>query len=461
LDRVGVVFDDEHLVAHAGLIAPATLAQHLGLRELFDTHVDLGPAAGRANVGHKAMTVVHSVLAGGDSIDDCDVLRAASTASVLGHSVLAPSTIGTFLRSFTWGHARQLDKVAGEVLARAWAAGAGPGDGPLTIDVGSSIVETYGLQKQGGSRFTYTHVRGYHPLFATMAATGDVVHARLRGGNSNTARGAASFLAETFARATAAGATGPVSLRADAGFYSRHVVEACQRANVRFSITVKLSRSMHALISEIPEEDWSPIPYFLDDGADVAECSYRAFGKGEQGIACRLIVRRTRPTPGSQLALLVDYAYHAFISDQTVPKVPLDVDHRRHAVVENAIRDLKYGVGLNHLPSGRFGANAAWLALNVIAHNMSRFSARIGGLDLTDITEAHHGPAAVTGTAEPTRAARKSFVATDTFRHHHLAMPGRVTRSGRQTTLHLPRDWPWDDQFNHMLSKLRSVKLAI
>jgi hypothetical protein len=164
LDRVGVVFDDEHLVAHAGLIAPATLAQHLGLGELFDTHVDLGSAAGRANVGHKAMTVVHSVLAGGDSIDDCDVLRAASTASVLAHSVLAPSTIGTFLRSFTWGHARQLDKVAGEVLARARAAGAGPGDGPLTIDVGSSIVGTYGLQKQGGSRFPYTHVRGYHPF---------------------------------------------------------------------------------------------------------------------------------------------------------------------------------------------------------------------------------------------------------------------------------------------------------
>jgi hypothetical protein len=182
-----------------------------------------------------------------------------------------------------------------------------------------------------------------------------VVHARLRDGNSNTARGAASFLAETLARARGADATGPLSLRADAGFYSRHVVEGCQRAN-------------------------------------------------------------------------------AFISDQIVPKEPLDVDHCRHAVVENAIRDLKYRVGLNHLPSGRFGANAAWLALNVIAHNMSRFSARIGGLDLTDVTEAHDGPAALSGTAEPTRAARKSFVATDTLRRHHLAMPGRITRSGRQAT---------------------------
>jgi hypothetical protein len=241
LDRVRVDFDDDRLVAHAGLLAPATLAQHLRLRDLFDTHIDLGDAAGRANVGHKAMTVIHSVLAGGDSIDDCDVLRAASTESVLGHAVLAPSTIGTFLRSFTWGHARQLDKVAGELLVRAWAAGAGPGPGPVTIDVDSSIVETYGLKKQGGSRFTYTHVRGYHPLLATMAATSDVIHSRLRGGNSHTARGAAGFLAETFARARTAGATGPLRLRADSGFYSRNVVDACRKANVRFSITVKLS----------------------------------------------------------------------------------------------------------------------------------------------------------------------------------------------------------------------------
>jgi hypothetical protein len=137
LDRVRVVFDDDHLVADAGLILPATLAQHLGLRELFETYVDLGDAPGHANVGHKAMTVVHAVLANADSIDDCDVLRAGSTGHVLGHGVLAPSTIGVFLRSFTWGHARQLDRVAGAVLARAWAVGAGPGDGAVTIDIDS------------------------------------------------------------------------------------------------------------------------------------------------------------------------------------------------------------------------------------------------------------------------------------------------------------------------------------
>ena len=170
-----MTFDDEHAVADAGLILPATLAQHLGLRALFDDHVDLGDAAGHANVGAKAMTLIHSALADGDSIDDADALRAGSSSAVLGHAVSAPSTLGTFLRSFTWGHARQLDKVSGLLLGRAFAAGAGPGDQPVTVDMDSSICETYGLAKQGGRKFTYNHVRGYHPLFAVIAGTGDVV----------------------------------------------------------------------------------------------------------------------------------------------------------------------------------------------------------------------------------------------------------------------------------------------
>src|SRR6266511_4365809 len=147
LDRLDVGFDDDHLVADAGLLLPATLAQHLGLKELFDANVDLGTAPGRANVGHKAMTIIGSLLAGG-------------TEAVLGHELRAPSTLGTFLRSFTFGHARQLDRVSRELLHRAFAAGAGPGAEPVTLDVDSTICETYGLAKQGGSRFTYTHVRG-------------------------------------------------------------------------------------------------------------------------------------------------------------------------------------------------------------------------------------------------------------------------------------------------------------
>jgi hypothetical protein len=156
LDRLHVAFDDERLVAHAGLLLPASLAQHLGVRELIDALVDLGEAPGRANPGEKAMTVISSVLAGGDCIDDVDALRSGGCAAILGHRVAAPSTVGTFLRGFRWGHVRQLDAVSREVLARAWKAGAGPGSAPLTVDIDSTICETYGLLKQGGAWFTYT-----------------------------------------------------------------------------------------------------------------------------------------------------------------------------------------------------------------------------------------------------------------------------------------------------------------
>lgn len=432
LDRLAVTFDDPHAVADAGLILPATLAQHLGLRELFDDHVDLGDAPGHANVGHKAMTLVHSALAGGDSIDDADALRAGSTQAALGHAVLAPSTLGTFLRSFTWGHARQLDKVAGELLARAWGAGAGPGDAPVTIDVDSSIVETYGLKKQGGMKFTYNHVRGYHPLFAVVAGTAEVVHSRQRGGNANSGRGAAGFLTETFNRVRSAGASGPVTLRADSGFYSGKVAAACRKAGVRYSITVKLNKALHKVIAKIPDDEWVPIPYFLEGGAEVAETTYRPFGK--KAPLVRLIVRRVRPTPGSQLALLVDWAHHAFVTDRHGATIELEADHRRHAEVENAIRDLKYGVGLNHMPSGRFGANAAWLGINVMAHNLARFTSRIG--------------------------LGESLVATDTLRRRYLRTPGRLTSSARHFTLHLPTRWPWAERFTTGLANLRAIVLV-
>lgn len=431
LDRIAVIFDDEHLVANAGLIAPATLAQHLGLRELFETHVDLGAAPGRANVGHKAMTLIHSALAGGDSIDDADALRAGASQAVLGHGVLAPSTLGTYLRSYTWGHARQLDKVAGELLGRAWAAGAGPGAAPVTIDMDSSIFETYGLQKQGGAKFTHTHTRGYHPLLSVIAGTGDVVHSRLRGGNANTGRGAASFLTETFNRVRCAGASGPLTMRADSGFYSGKVASACRAEDVRFSITVRQNPALRKAIAKIPEDAWTPIPYFLD-GADVAETTYRAFGHNAPVL--RLIVRRVKPTPGTQLSLLTDYSYHGLVTDRAGDMLFLEADHRRHAVVEDAIRELKYGVGLNHMPSGRFGANAAWLAFNIIAHNMARWTSRIGF--------------------------GETLIATDTLRRHHLVMPGRLATSARKRTLHLPLDWPWAKHFNDALARLRSVRLA-
>jgi hypothetical protein len=428
-------------VADAGLLLPATLIQHLELAELFDRHVDLGDAPGRANVGAKALTLINSALVGGDCIDDADALRSGGSEAVLGHRVLAPSTLGTFLRSFSWGHAKQLEIVSQEVLKRAWQAGAGPGSGPLTIDLDSTICETYGLLKQGAREFTYTKVRGYHPLLATVAQSGEVLHHRLRGGRAASSRGADSFVRETLRRVRRAGALGPLVLRADSGFYSKKVAEACRKHGCRFSITAKVKQAMWKVIAAIPEEAWRPIPYWLEGAADVAETPYLAFahrnnGKQVGGYPVRLIVRRVQPTPGSQLHLQgVMYSYHAFITDREGQTLEVEADHRRHAVVETTIRELKYGVGLNHMPSGKFGANAAWLALNVLAHNLARWLTRLA-----------FGPI---------------LLSTKRLRHRLFAIPGRLVRgAGRQRRLRLPQHWPWEDDFNTALTRLRSIAIS-
>ena len=433
LDRLGVAFDDDRLVADAGLLLPATLAQHLGLKELVEEYLDLGKAPGRANVGDKVLTLVASALGGGDCIDVAAALQAGGTAGVLGFVVKAASTLGTFLRSFRWGHVRQLDAVSRHLLARAWAAGAGPGDAPFTIDLDSTICETYGLQKEGALHHGYTKVRGYHPLLAVAAGTGDVLMARLREGRANTVRGAAHFLRETIGRVRSAGASGQLTLRADSGFYAAEVVAVCRRMNVRFSITLRQHKGVRHLIEAIPEEAWTPIPYWLDGGADVAEIAYTPFAGEKDAVPVRCIVRRVKPTPGSQLALLTLYDYHAFITDRDGETLELEADHRRHAEIENAIRDLKYGVGLNHLPSGRFAANAAWLAVQVMAHNLARWTARIG--------------------------LGAGIVTTKTLRRRLFALAGRLTRSARRLTLHLPARWPWAAEFAAALARLRAIPL--
>ena len=275
-DRIHVAFDDNRLVANAGLILPATLALRLGLPQLVQQCLDLGNAPGRANTGDKMMTLVASALAGGDCIDDADVLRTRGTAHTLGGTVKAPSTLGTFLRSFRWGHVRQLDRVSRELLARAWAAGAEPSDAPFTIDLDSTICETYGLAKEGARHHGYTGKRGYHPLLAIAAGTGDVLMARLREGRANTARGAAHFLRETVGRVRYGGARGQLTVRADSGFYTHSVVAACRKLDVRFSITIHQRQSLHNLIEVIPEDAWTPVPYWMDAAADVAEITYRA-----------------------------------------------------------------------------------------------------------------------------------------------------------------------------------------
>jgi hypothetical protein len=434
LDRVGTAFDDDRLVPDAGLILPATLAHHLGLKQLVDEHLDLGAKAGRANVGDKVMTLLMSALAGGDHIDHVDALRAGGTGRVLGFTVKAASTVGTFLRSFRWGHVRQLDRVSRELLARAWDAGAGPGSDPLTIDLDSTICETYGLQKEGALHHGYTGARGYHPLLAVAAGTGDVLMVRLREGRANSGRSAGHFLRETVSRVRYAGATGEITMRADSGFYAHSVVAMCRRLKVRYSITVRQHRSLRALIEAIPEAAWTPIPYWLDGGADVAETTYTPFKGEKDAVPVRLIVRRVRPTPGSQLSFFTLYDYHAFITDREGGTLELEADHRRHAEVENAIRDLKYGVGLNHLPSGRFAANGAWLAVQVMAHNVARWIARIG--------------------------LGEGIVTTRTLRRRLFGLPGRLTRSARLVTLHLPARWPWAEAFERALARLRAIPIA-
>ena len=433
LDRLDTAFDDDRLVADAGLLLPATLAQHLGLKELVERHLDLGAKLGRANVGDKLLTLVMSALAGGDSIDDTNALRAGGTGRVLGFTVKAASTLGTFLRSFRWGHVRQLDRVSRELLARAWAAGAGPGADPLTIDLDSTICETYGLQKEGARHHGYTRVRGYHPLLAVAAGTGDVLMARLREGRANTARGAAHFLGETIGRVRHAGATGQLTVRADSGFYAHAVVTVCRARKVRFSITIRQHASVQRLIEAIPDDAWTPIPYWLDGGADVAETTYTPFADQKDAVPVRLIVRRVKPTPGSQLALLTLYDYHAFVTDRDGETLVLEADHRRHAEVESAIRDLKYGMGLNHLPSGRFAANGAWLSVQVMAHNLARWTARIG--------------------------LAAGIVTTKTLRRRLFGLVGRLTRSARRLTLHLPARWPWAVEFSTALARLRAIPL--
>jgi hypothetical protein len=422
-DRLAVAFDDDHAVANAGLLLPATLAERLGIEAVVDQLVDLGDRPGAHRPGRKVLTLVHSLVVGGDCIDDADVLRTGSTAVVLAHRVLAPSTLGTFLRSFTFGHVRQLDRVAETVMSRAWAAGGGPGDEPMAIDLDSTICELHGHHKQGAA-YGYTRQLGYHPLLAIRADTGEVLHARQRTGRAASGRGAERFVNETAGRIRRAGASGPLTLRADSGFWSAKVLAACRRHNIRFSITVRQTPTVTAAIASIPEQAWTDIDYPDGGIAQVAETTLGAD---------RLIVRRTRLL-GPQATLWPDWRYHAFVTDRPGSAVELDADHRRHAVCELAIRDLKQGAGLRHCPSGSFLANAAWLVITTLAHNLLRWVATIG-LGATDL------------------------VVAKTLRRRLLAVPGRLTRSARQRLLHLPTNWPWATQFLGALARLRAVPL--
>jgi hypothetical protein len=259
-------------------------------------------------------------------------------------------------------------------------------------------------------------VRGYHPLIASLADTGELVHTRLRGGNATSGRGAATFVAETIARVRDAGARGGLTLRADSGFYAGAVVSACRRAGVAFSVTARNNTAIRKAIDAIDDDAWMPIPYWIDGGADVAETTYTAFAGTRHEVTCRLLVRRVRPTPGSQLALDVVFDYHAILTDRDGDLLTVEADHRRHAVVEHVVADLKHHAGLAHLPSGRFAANAAWLALVGVAYNLARWTANAAGL---------------------------GRVTTKTLRLTIIAAPARLVHRSRQRRLHMPTHWPW------------------
>ena len=375
---------------------------------------------------------------------------------MLGFEVMAPSTLGTFLRSFTWGHVRQLDKVLGETLRRVWTAGAGPGDGPLVLDVDSTLCGVSGMTKAGAA-YGYTNKLGYHPLIAVRADTGEVVHVRLRGGASQ--RGAVHFVSEAIARVRRAGAGGEMTLRADSGFWSFAMFEALEEAQVGYSITTPQYAHVVAQISRIPEDAWVDIDYPPGGQAQVAETTLVVTNpkKRKQTRTVRLVVRRSRRV-GVQDTLWDDWRHHAFVTNQPLPTadadrhhrqrpdsvgtdspdrpgcVESDRDHRRHASCELAIRDLKTSAGLAHLPSGDFAANAAWLAIATLAHNLYRWIGLLAG----------------------TQPTGKLTVGT-TIRRRLFGIPGRIVNHSGYQLLRLPARWPWAHHYQTTLANLRNL----
>jgi hypothetical protein len=423
LDSVRVGFDEPRLVSDAGLLLTATLADRLGIEALVNESVWLGyGTAGAALPGRKVMTLISGMLAGADSIQDMDLLRAGSTGQVLGHRVMAPSTLGTFLRAFTFGHVRQLDRVLDVTIKRAWAAGAGPGDGPLVIDLDSFIGEVYGYQKQGAG-YGYSRVYGYHPLAAVRSDTGEVLHIRNRKGAANTQRGVERFVDELLARVARAGHDGQIVVRADSGFENHRLMGTLHARGVEFSIAVKQSPPVKTLIAQIPETAWTAVSDYSPGGeAQVAEIAFKTW---------RLIVRRTRLTDEKHAQLWPDWRHHCFATNRTIPLLTADLDHRDHAQIELAIRDLK-DQALAHFPSGQMHANSAWTVIAAIAHNLARWSTLIG-LPHRPVQTAH------------------------TRRRQLLSIPGRLVHTARTWTLRLPARWPWRTDFLTVLDAIRAL----
>jgi hypothetical protein len=330
------------------------------------------------------------------------------------------------LRSFTFGHVRQLDRVLGQALRRAWQAGAGPGKARLVIDVDSFVGEVHGHAKQGAG-YGYTGKLGYHPLLATRADTSEVLHVRLRKGAANTQRGALRFVDELLARVRTAGAAGQILLRADSGFWNNKVVARLRAQGCRYSIGVTMHQIVTARIAVIPEDAWQPVADYPDSG--VCELAETTLGDD------RLIVRRVHlHAQEDQAELFTYWRHHAFITNRTEPMHHVDAEHRQHAQVELVIRDLK-DQALAHFPSGHYSANSAWTVIACLAHNLGRWTSLLGLSDPTPRTAA-------------------------TTRRRLFALPGRLTRTGRRQTLHLPARWPWQTAFIEALTRIRALPTA-
>ena len=428
VDRVRVRFDEPNVVANAGLLLVGTLVLRLELERLVNATVRLSGRVGGARPGRKVLTLVHAMVAGANHIDHADMLRSGGTQRVLPFRVMAPSTLGTFLRAFSFGHVRQMEAVVGEALRRAWSLGGGPGSARLVIDVDSTICEVAGKTKQGAA-FGYTKVLGYHPILATRADTGEVCHARMRKGSANTARGARRFIDELVARLRRAGAAGEIVMRFDSGFWSNETIATLDRLDVRYTMAVRTNtKGIAAAIAAVDPGAWVDIDYTADGVAQVAECSYG--GR-------RLIVRRTRLIGAAQARLWPDWRHFGFLTDLDGEAPAVDAFHRDHATVELAIRDLKEGAGMDHVPSGHFSANSAWLQCAVLAHNLIRWTATLG----------QPGPV-------------DSLTVARTVRVRLIIVPGRLVNRAGITTLRGPTGWPWAGWFTRRLDQLRVLQPA-
>jgi len=432
--KIRPVFDDPNLVSSAGLVPALRLAGAAGLYDLLDALAVPSP-----NAAAKAACVVGGMLAGADSIDDMDLLRHGGMTRLFG-GVRAPSTLGTFLRSFTHGHVQQLDKVNAGLVAGLAArvpgllAGA-DADGFATVDVDDTVREVHGYAKQGAA-FGYTKQRGLNIQLATIAtplAAPLIARARLRSGNTNSAKGAGRLLAQAITTARAAGIRGRILARADSAYYGWAFVGTAIRHKAWFSVTARMTKTVTAAITTIPAEAWTAISYpnaIYDDAeqrwvsdAEVAEVPFTAFTgrRKHEHVTCRLIVRRVKRLQPlacdgtEQGELFATYRHHAFVTNSTLGMVEADQRHRDHAIVEQVIAELKDGP-LAHLPSGKYTANAAWVALAATAFNLAR----------------------ATGAAASMHRSRWASV-----RKKIIDVPGRIVTTARRLDLHLPDDWLW------------------